>query len=150
VEVDRFHSTYVNKIDRKGRVSVPADFRAQLGRGGSNKVVLYPAVHFMAVEGAGVSYIDEVNRQIEALPPFSQERDDLIDVLLPSIQELTIDSEGRVVLPENLIAYAKLSDTATFIGRGQNFQIWSPEGFAERQAEARARVLAQRQNGARP
>jgi len=146
--VDVFHSTYVNKIDRKGRVSVPADFRTILGKGGSNKVVLYPAVHYAAIEGAGVDYLEEVRRQVAALPAFSQERDDLIDVILPAIEQLVMDSEGRIVLPESLIAHAHLGESAVFIGRGENFQIWKPEALAERQAEARARVQAMRQNGA--
>jgi MraZ protein len=149
VEVDWFHSTYVNKIDRKGRVSVPADFRAVLTRRGSTKVVLYPAVHFSAIEGAGEDYLTEVNRQIEALPAFSRERDDLIDAIMPGIQQLSFDSEGRVVLPEILIAHAKLGEIAAFVGRGQSFQIWTPEALERRQAEARASVQAMRQNGGR-
>ena len=145
-----FLATYANKIDRKGRVSVPADFRVILAQGGSNKVLLYPALHVAAIEGAGMSYLDKVIEEIGGLDAFGAERDDMIDAILPTIQQLSMDSEGRVVLPEDLIAHAHLSDTAVFIGRGGNFQIWNPERLAVRQAEARARVQAMRQNGVRP
>ncbi len=138
--MDWFHSTYINKIDRKGRVSVPADFRAVLARRGSGRLVLYPSVYFAAVDGAPDDYLDDINRRIEALPPSSQERDDLIDSIMPVIQTFVCDSEGRVVLPEGLIAHAGLSESAAFVGRGPSFQIWEPEAFRQREAEARART----------
>ena len=145
--MDWFHSTHVNKIDRKGRVSVPAEFRAVLARRNSTKVVLYPALHVAAIEGAGEDYLTELNRQMEQWPAHSQERDDFLDAIMPSIPQLNFDREGRILLPESLIAHAKLADSATFVGRGQSFQIWSAEGFAERQAEARQRLQALRRNG---
>jgi MraZ protein len=101
-------------------------------------------VYYAAIDGAPDDYLDEINRKIESLPPFSQERDDLIDSIMPFIERLACDSEGRVVLPEKLIEHAGLSDSAAFVGRGQNFQIWHPEALRARQAEARARTRALR------
>ncbi|MCW5731648.1 MAG: hypothetical protein KIT20_12880 [Alphaproteobacteria bacterium] len=145
--MDWFHSTHINKIDRKGRISVPADFRAVLAKRGSGRVVLFPALHFRALEGAGEDYLAEINRKLESLPPFAQERDDLIDSILPQVVVLNCDSEGRVLLPQHLIEYAGLGESAAFMGRGQNFHIVNIEELKRRQEEARARARAQRGPG---
>lgn len=145
--MDWFHSTHINKIDRKGRISVPADFRSVLAKRGSGRLVLFPALHYPAIEGAGEDYLADLNAKIEALPAFSQERDDLVDSILPSIVVLNCDPEGRVVLPENLIAHAGLHDSAAFMGRGPHFHLVSPEEMAKRQNAARARARALRQGG---
>lgn len=145
--MDSFHSTYTNKIDKKGRVSVPAQFRAVLAKQGSAQLILFPSLHFAAIEGAGEDYLKKINQEIESLPPFSQERDDLIDAILPNTRPLTFDGEGRVVLPEDLIAHAGLDGSASFVGRGPTFQIWQPEALRRRQDEALARVRARRGGG---
>ena len=142
--MDWFHSTYTNRIDKKGRISVPADFRAVLAKRGSGRVVMFPSIYYPAIEGAAEDYLAELNQRVEALPDFSQERDDMIDSIMPYIEQLSCDTEGRVVLPEALIAHAGLHDQATFIGRGKSFQVWQPDALRQRQAEARARVQAQR------
>lgn len=138
--MDWFHSTYINRIDRKGRVSVPADFRAVLARRGSGRLVLYPSVYVAAIDGAPEDFLEDINRRMEALDPLSQERDDLIDSILPVVQSVACDSEGRVILPEGLIAHAGLRESVAFVGRGPGFQIWEPDSFRARQAEARERT----------
>jgi len=143
--VDWFHSTHINKIDRKGRVSVPADFRAVLAKKGTGKVVMFPALYHQAVEGAAEDYLASLHAKIESLPPFSQERDDLIDSILPSVMVLGCDQEGRISLPEHFVAHAGLTDQAVFMGRGQNFHLVSLDEMKRRQDEARARTLLKRQ-----
>ena len=145
--MERFLSTFANKIDRKGRVSVPADFRAVLSKRGAQAVVLYPSIHVEAIEGAGEDYLDQLSKRIESLPPLSAERDDLIDAIMPAIRRLPFDSEGRIMLPDNLIARARLTDTALFVGRFDNFQIWDPETWRKRQAQALTRARAMRDGG---
>ncbi len=142
--MDQFLSTFTNRIDKKGRVSVPAEFRAVLAARQSAKVLLFPAVYEEAVEGAGQDYLDELDRDIDALPRGSAERDDLVYVLKPAIRPFQWDSEGRLVLTEELIGHAKLDELATFVGLGQRFQIWQPEAWAAREAAAKQRVRAPR------
>lgn len=142
--MDQFLSTFTNKIDRKGRVSVPADYRAVLARRNSPRLVLYPAVHYQAVEGAGEDYLAELDRQIESLPPLSEERDNLIFAIKPAIRHLAFDSEGRVMLSDDLIQHAGLGETAMFVGRGHNFQIWTPERGIEQIKRSREATQATR------
>ncbi len=141
--MEQFLSTFTNKIDRKGRVSVPAEFRAVLSARKSTRILLFPAVHYAAVEGAGDDYLAELDRQIASLPPLSQERDDLMFSIKPSIRSFQCDPEGRVVLAEDLIDHAGLSELVCFVGIGDSFQLWNPEAWrVHRQAAlARSRSL---------
>jgi MraZ protein len=148
--LDQFLSTFTNKIDRKGRVSVPADYRAVLARRNSPRLVLYPAVHYQAVEGAGEDYLAELDRRIESLPPLSEERDNLVFAIKPAIRHLAFDSEGRVMLSDDLIQHAGLGETAVFVGLGANFQIWTPERWAEQSRQALEKVRAARSRPGAP
>lgn len=145
--MDQFLSTFTNRIDRKGRVSVPAEYRAVLNRRNSASVVLYPSVHYPAIDGGGEDFLAELQQRIGTVDPLSQEHDDLIDSVMPFVRALNLDGEGRVLLPEDLIAHAGLGDTAVFVGRGPSFQIWQPQAWTERGRLARERARAARAGG---
>jgi MraZ protein len=89
---------------------------------------------------------------LDALAPYSQEREDLATALLSTGEILRLDSEGRMVLPERFRVAAELKDEAVFVGQGRKFQIWEPNRFAAHldEARARARVLRAQMSAARP
>ncbi|MGH7013109.1 MAG: division/cell wall cluster transcriptional repressor MraZ [Stellaceae bacterium] len=134
-----FLSTYVNKIDRKGRISVPAAFRAALAPTGSKGIVAYRAVKLTAIEVSGLDRAENLSRRIDRLPELSDERDAL-SAILGELRPLDFDGEGRIVLPADLARHADLSGTAVFVGCGPTFQIWEPERFRRHQEEMRARI----------
>ena len=146
--MDRFVSTFTNKIDAKGRVSVPAPFRAVLERDGYGKdgsgglagVYCYPSLDAPALDAGGERLAQKIDRLLAGLPDYSDERDELSVALYGDVQVLAIDGDGRVVLPDGLRAHAGLSSQVTFVGLGDKFQIWSPERFAERREQARLKV----------
>lgn len=129
---------HVNKIDRKGRVSVPKPFRDTLSGGspGFVGIYVYPSFTASAIEGCSEEFMNRVSESISEMDLFSEEQDDLASILLSSAHALPFDPEGRVVLPEILIRHAKLSGEAAFVGRGQSFQIWNPATYGERSAQA--------------
>lgn len=134
-----FLSTYVNKIDRKGRVSVPAAFRAALMPASPKGIIAYRAVKLAAIEGSGLDRAEDLSRRIDRLPEMSDERDAL-SAILGELRPLDFDGEGRVVLTADLVRHANLSDAAIFVGCGPTFQIWEPERFRRHQDEMRARI----------
>jgi MraZ protein len=134
-----FLSTYVNKIDRKGRVSVPAAFRAALMPANAKGIIVYRAVKLPAIEGSGLDRAEDLSRRIDRLPELSDERDAL-SALLGELRPLDFDGEGRIVLPAEFVHHASLSDAAVFVGCGPTFQIWEPERFRRHQDEMRTRI----------
>jgi len=134
-----FLSTYVNKIDRKGRVSVPAPFRAALAPHSAKGIVAYRAVKLAAIEASGIDRAEDLSRRIDRLPELSDERDAL-SAILGELRPLDFDSEGRILLPADLVRHASMSDTAVFVGCGPTFQIWEPERFRQHQDTMRRRI----------
>ena len=140
-----FLSTFVNKVDRKGRVSVPASFRAALAGQAFSGIVVFRSHTLEALDACGMDRMDRLSRSVDDLDLFSQQHDDLTATIFADAHQLPFDSDGRIVLPEHLARHAKITDRAAFVGRGAMFQIWNPDAFLRFQDEARART---RQAGA--
>jgi MraZ protein len=139
--MDRFVSTYINKIDAKGRVSVPAPFRTILERDGyAGGIYCYPSLDAPALDAGGKTLAENIDRILDGLPDYSDERDELSVALYGHVVTLTIDQDGRIVLPEPLRAHAGISTHIAFVGLGQKFQMWEPARFEDRRAKARAKV----------
>ena len=142
-QVELFISTYVNKVDRKGRVSVPATFRSTLAsHRHPNLVIAFPSVRLPALECTGSDRMAEMQERIETLEQFSEEYENL-SLLFAEAHQLAIDGEGRVILPEKLKEYAHITSDVAFVGLGAMFQLWDPAGYAEHSAAVRERSRRQ-------
>lgn len=125
-----FTGHIVNKLDRKGRISVPASFRATLSGQSFHGIAAYPAPDgAKVIEGSGISLLEKLSDRFSNANPFSPEFRNAKLALFSSIDQLSFDGEGRVLLPPRLIEWANLSDVAAFVGLGDTFQIWEPNAF---------------------
>lgn len=140
-----FLSTYTNKIDKKGRVSVPSQFRTVLAKGEYVGIIAYPSFINDCIEACSMERIERLSNGIDNLDPFSDERDAFATAILGGSMQLAFDGEGRIMLPQKLIEVAKLNDSAVFVGKGATFEIWSPELFTD--YSDKAREFAKRQRG---
>jgi transcriptional regulator MraZ len=137
--VELFLSTFVNKVDRKGRVSVPATFRSTLAtQRHPNQLVLIPSFKYDAIDGTGSDHLTEMMESLNTLDQYSDRRDDLSLVFAES-KSLQIDGEGRIVLPDDLKDHAHIGDEVAFVGLGTMFQMWEPQRFNTHRAAARER-----------
>jgi len=144
-EVQPFISTMAGTLDSKGRVCIPAPFRDILTAQNTAGVYLCPSFSEPALEGFGDAVLQRFHgRQAEKDPFFSPDFDDMAFAVLSMTQLLPRDENGRVRLPEDLIAHAGLKDRVTFIGMGQKFQIWEPERFVAMRDARLKRALAVR------
>ena len=136
-----FLSTSKHKIDKKGRVSIPAPFRASLDGESQRAVALMrPLSGAACLEGSGLSRVHGLAEKLTEMNPISEERDDIATAILADVHLASLDAEGRVVLPEDLVDYAGLEGEALFAGLGDKFQIWRPDRFLARREEARAKA----------
>jgi MraZ protein len=142
----RFVSHYTLRLDAKGRVSIPASFRAVLARDGFDGLYCYPALDRPAVDAGGNALLAEIESAVARFPPYSEGRDQFSLALFGTSETLKIDGEGRVVLTEPLKSHAGIVDAVTFVGLGHKFQIWEPGRFRTQLAEATetVRTLKQR------
>ncbi len=145
VFVDLFVSHFTHRLDSKGRVSIPAAFRAALARDGFDGLYALPSLDCPALDCGGNALLREIDGLMARLPPCSAERDAIATALLGTSEVLKVDTEGRVVLTEGLKAWTGIAVDATFVGHGHKFQIWEPERFRARLDEARNRARALRE-----
>jgi MraZ protein len=148
--MDRFVSHFSLRLDAKGRVSIPAPFRAVLARDGFEGLYCYPALDRPALDAGGNALLREIETLIARFSPYSEEREQFSMALFGTSEVLKIDGEGRVVLTEPLKNHAGIKDEVAFAGVGHKFQIWEPGRFRAELAEATEKVRAlKRQLGTR-
>jgi MraZ protein len=140
--MDRFVSNYTSRLDAKGRVSIPASFRAVFARDGFEGLYCYPTLDRPALDAGGNALLKEIESLIARFLPYSEEREQLSAALYGTSEVLKIDGEGRAVLTERLKQHANIKDEITFVGLGHKFQIWEPGRFRAELAEATEKVRA--------
>lgn len=139
-----FLSTVTSKIDVKGRVCVPAAFRAAASAQGFNGIYVYPSFTETAIEGGGQMLMDNVSQMIGQLDPYTEERDALATALFADSHQINFDGDGRANLPVSLLEHAGIDKALTFVGLGAKFQIWDPSRFEVYRAEAREKARQHR------
>ena len=135
-----FLSSFENKIDKKGRVSVPATFRSHLSSLGYNGFITYPSFNHSALEACSQDRIEKLSTTIDSLNPFEEKRDFFATSVLSESINLQFDSEGRILLTQKLLKHAKIKNSMVFVGQGKTFQIWEPTIFEKFKANARKKA----------
>ncbi len=139
-----FLSSYENKLDKKGRVSVPATFRSHLSSMGYNGFISYPSFNHTALEACSQDRIEKLSDTIDSLNPFEEKRDYFATSVLSESVNLQFDTEGRVSLTEKLLDHAKIKNNILFVGLGKTFQIWEPIIFEKFKITARKKSYQNR------
>ena len=139
-----FLSSYENRLDKKGRVSVPSSFRAYLNSMGYNGFITYPSFNHPALDGCAQDRIEKLSESIDSLGPFEDKRDYFATSVLSESINLNFDSEGRVSIPKKLLNHAKIKSKIVFVGLGKVFQMWDPNSFEKFKSIARKKSFINR------
>jgi len=132
-----FLSVYESRLDKKGRVSVPASFRSHLSNLGYNGVVCYSSFNNQSIEAWPQDRIEKISNAIDALNPFEEKKDYFATSILSESINLQFDSEGRISLTPKLLKHAKIKNSMLFVGQGKTFQIWESTAFEKFRVQSR-------------
>lgn len=135
-----FLGTHQNRLDAKGRVSIPSAFRTALrarAKSGEPLAILRPSHLHPCLEAWPADAFAALTRPLDEMDIFSQDHDDLATALYADAYPFEADREGRILLPETLRSHAGLADQVAFMGLGRTFQIWDPQAAMERRQAAR-------------
>lgn len=135
-----FLSTFVNRIDSKGRISVPPSFRTNLQVQDGSRMIVFPSLQNTALDACSLEHMEQLSESLESpeLPP--EQRELIETVIFGASVELTLDSEGRIILPQSLLAFAGITREAAFVGRRRTFQIWDPAALTAHESALRERA----------
>ncbi|MBO4625994.1 MAG: division/cell wall cluster transcriptional repressor MraZ [Alphaproteobacteria bacterium] len=131
-----FLSCYENRLDTKGRISVPAAFRSSLNNENFAGVVLYRSFTHNCIEGLPMSRMEKIANATDKMGIFDNELDNISALVFADARPLQFDVTGRIIIPADLLKHANIDETALFVGRGNSFQIWNPADFAKTQSES--------------
>lgn len=129
--------TFIKKVDKKQRVSVPFDFRNLLIKEDCHAVICFPSFTGECLEGGGTRYIEKLKTMIEAMDPYDEAREALEDATIGSCLRLAMDQDGRITLGEEFNQHANINSEVAFVGLGDKFQIWNPDDLKENRLKLR-------------
>lgn len=139
-----FMDTVINKVDAKGRVSLPSDYRA-IVKESSSEIVCYRSLTSPCIEGCLEDLLEKLAVEIETSTDFfSEKQDNLTNLIFGDSRRFSFDSTGRIGLSEKLLQHAQITDAAVFVGKGRKFQIWNPQNWEKEEERIRAEVLKNR------
>ncbi len=132
---------YAHNLDAKGRLAIPARYREALAegviltRGIDRCLALYPM-------GAWRPLAEKV----AALPLTDADARNFRRLVFAEAADLTLDGQGRVLVPPDLRRYAGIEREALVVGVDTSIEIWSPERWAavESSLDADGAEIAQR------
>ena len=137
-----FVSHYTNRLDAKGRVSVPAPFRQALVRDGFEGLYCFPSPHHPAIDAGGNQLVAQIEKRLLGVATLTEDHDALSTAFYGASETLKIDGDGRVMLSDMIREHAGVTDQVTFVGQGYKFQIWEPERFRAHRADAMKRAMS--------
>ncbi|EKE45331.1 MraZ, putative [Oceaniovalibus guishaninsula JLT2003] len=133
-----FIGEHENKIDAKGRLSIPADFRRELEDGdpkwepgkNASMLLVYGDHRRSHVEVMKITDMRDVYTKITRMPRGSIKRRDMERLYFQQALTATVDETGRIVLSARVRDKLGLDGTAMVVGNGSTFEIWKPETYA--------------------
>lgn len=140
----QFVGTHFGKLDRKGRISVPAPFRAELEAAATNQLVFRISHQHPCIEACSREVFQHMLDSIRRLDRFSEEREALEAGIIADSMTLRVDGEGRLVLPEDMVQEIGLKEAVAFLGKGERFEIWDALAGRAHVAEAKRMVREMR------
>ena len=147
--MNRFLSNAVNRIDAKGRVSVPAHFRTVVQSRGYSELYAIRQLDVPALDVGGLDLLDRYEERIAQEDPFLQTADDMSFFVHGDGAFLKLDQDGRITVTDFIREHTGISSEVAFVGRGNFFQMWEPGRLRDYGAEVRARLSKLRQ-GTKP
>lgn len=135
-----FLSSHTFKIDRKGRVSIPAEYRVTLAELNSDGFLAFPSLTEPAIRACSSAALEQITAATNPMSVFDPTPVSHALASVPDMVRLTFDAEGRVLLPRELLDHAGITESATFAGRLHYFEIWQPERFRAFQTDLRGKL----------
>jgi MraZ protein len=130
-----FRGVSIVNLDAKGRLAIPSKHRERLQETCDSHLVvtvdrdrcllLYPEPEWEIIE-----------RKFAALPALDPTARSLQRLYVGNAQEVDVDAQGRILLPQHLRDFASLDKRVAFVGQGIKFELWDEQAWNARNEEA--------------
>ncbi len=134
-----FLSTYEKKIDKKGRVSTPGNFRNILSKESFNGLIAFKSYFLPTIDCFGISKMEKLSSKLENDNPFDNSNN-IEENIFADANMIQFDTEGRITINQEMLEHAQITSDLIFVGKGSTFQIWNPDLFQEHQNLMRKKI----------
>jgi len=118
------------KVDIKGRILIPAEFRRQMGNVEAYRFIITKALNEQCLELFTIEEWERMNKSIqENIETLGSEHKQLLLEFRLSATEVECDQKGRVLIPERLLKQVEIEKEAVLLGCFGKIEIWSPEMY---------------------
>jgi MraZ protein len=122
-----FRGHFTHSVDAKGRISLPARFRELVAANGDARIVLAPDPFDACLHLYPVRAWEAFEAKVMELPRLAKNAVRFRRLYVSAAVECELDGSGRVLIPQELRAHAKLDKDAVWAGMGQTLELWSKE-----------------------
>lgn len=119
--------TFTCKLDSKGRLSFPADFREQLGELADDYFVLRPGLHGTYLELYTMNDWLRQEEIFKKLNRFDRETQEYVRAYVNGSRRVKLDASGRILIPKDLLDKAKLNKDIVINSMITSMEIWDKE-----------------------
>lgn len=131
--MDQFLGSHVNRLDAKGRISIPAAFRAALRANQEAASIVLRRSHLHpCIDVWPMAMLEASKARLAQMDMLDPAYDDIAARLFGDSFPAEPDKEGRIVVPSRYLQHAAITDGVTLTGRGTYFQLWEPEAAERR------------------
>lgn len=133
-----FIGSYNHTIDSKNRVSIPSKLRKYLKAEANDTFILTRGIE-KCIDIYPLDQWKELVSKLEKLNQFRSENAKFVRMFLHMASEDTLDSQARLLIPQNLTEYASIEKDVLICGAINKIELWNPEAYKEyenRQAES--------------
>ncbi len=127
-----FRGQFAHGIDEKGRLSIPAKFREALRE--EKTLVLTSAESYLTVYP--LSEWRAIEDRLRANPKFKREQRDYLRFVYSSAEDVDLDSQGRILIPQSLRQRAGIGRDVVIIGMMDTIEIWDKARWEAKLASA--------------
>ena len=115
-------------VDSKGRVAIPAKMRSALSPEAKNSFTITRGFE-QCINLFPLNEWERKEEQIASLNTYRSEEREFVRMIMMWADEVTLDGQGRISIPKQLMDFAEVRDTALIIGAMDHIEIWNPRIF---------------------
>ncbi len=125
-----FRGQYTYSVDSKGRLSIPAKLRRQLSPEANDTFVMTQGTA-KCIDVYPMDQWQQFEQKLIDLNPFNPQEAKFIRMILQHATEDNLDSQSRILIPPNLLQYAKIEKEVLVLGALKKIELWDPKTYRE-------------------
>ena len=125
-----FKGQYIYSIDAKGRISIPAKLRKHVSAEANDTFVMTQGTS-TCIDIYPLDQWQKFEEKLQGLNPFNPDEAKFIRMIMQHAFDDKLDAQSRILIPQNLIEYAKIEKDVLILGAFKKIEVWNPKVYKD-------------------